>query len=608
MTASQADLDPHSPTTNGLFTIPQLFRIQTTLEPIGTRVSVPHQFAALSQGRYRPRLWVNRTSFPRNEVTAALTRMLTLVSVPLQEVKAALPGRASRMNQWTFFNKKIEAFKAQPNDGSTPSTPVKKATPGRAPNPTPDATERAPEGQVVVASQQVPEDQLVVAAQQHVYQPAMPYTHMVPQYPPPMPPMGYMPMLPSAMAPVAAPGGFNYMDIPQHPHLQFSPFRARLIRNDEGTEHRIERSMDVMDAARRSVNGKGTEHRIERACCGSWACQGRSLQSCTEGHAVEVYKSFSLIHDHHNTYTNQSKTPPTRFHPQVCFLLHLYLLFPILSSTPSPARVEITIREIPRRASSTVEESPATTSVTRRWGASTSLAPSQRKRRSPTQGTNPHLRRPFDLKSPCYPKYTCSSLSSQPQVSTANNTSGSQLGHYTTMPYQLLPRKAGDRLLSGDGEDAPFAVRSAGPTTPLGQARGRGSGRQHRLLPQPKRRSPTQAQASVFFDLESVCSHINVCEKDLKDEQQENQLTATKPQNHFARISSESVYGHGGDAFVKDEDMDEDDGAVVKGEDMDEDDNAIVKDEDMDAGCSERQFDKRVPRTAISISIYVDSN
>ncbi|CCT61575.1 uncharacterized protein FFB20_08310 [Fusarium fujikuroi] len=148
------------------------------------------------------------------------------------------------------------------------------------------------------------------------------------------------------------------------------------------------------------------------------------------------------------------------------------------------------------------------------------------------------------------------------------------------MPYQLLPRKAGDRLLSGDGEDAPFAVRSAGPTTPLGRARGRGSGRQHRLLPQPKRRSPTQAQTSAFFDLESVCSHINV--NDIKDEQQENRLTATKPQSHFARIFSESVYGHGGDAFVKDEDM--------------------------DAGCSERQFNKRVPRTAISISIYVASN
>ncbi|KLO86510.1 uncharacterized protein LW93_11286 [Fusarium fujikuroi] len=161
------------------------------------------------------------------------------------------------------------------------------------------------------------------------------------------------------------------------------------------------------------------------------------------------------------------------------------------------------------------------------------------------------------------------------------------------MPYRLLPRKPGDRLLSGDGEDAPFAMRSAGPTTPLGRARGRGSGRQHRLLPQPKRRSPTQAQTSVFFDLESVFSHINV--NDIKDEQQENRFTATKPQSHFARIFSQSVYGHGGDAFVKDEDMDEDD-------------SAIAKDEDMDAGCSERQFNKRVPRTAISISIYVASN
>lgn len=43
----------------------------------------------------------------------------------------ALLGRATRINQWTFFNKKIEAFKAQSNDGSTPSTPVKKATRGK---------------------------------------------------------------------------------------------------------------------------------------------------------------------------------------------------------------------------------------------------------------------------------------------------------------------------------------------------------------------------------------------------------------------------------------------------------------------------------------------
>ncbi|CVL02672.1 uncharacterized protein FMAN_00175 [Fusarium mangiferae] len=80
---------------------------------VGARFCVPHQFAALSQGRYRPRLWVNRASFPRNEVTATLL------------------GRATRIDQWTFFNKKIEAFKAQSNDGSTPSTPVKKATRGR---------------------------------------------------------------------------------------------------------------------------------------------------------------------------------------------------------------------------------------------------------------------------------------------------------------------------------------------------------------------------------------------------------------------------------------------------------------------------------------------
>jgi hypothetical protein len=28
-------------------------------------------------------------------------------------------------------------------------------------------------------------------------------------------------MRPPAMAPVAAPGGFTYMDVPQHPHLHF---------------------------------------------------------------------------------------------------------------------------------------------------------------------------------------------------------------------------------------------------------------------------------------------------------------------------------------------------------------------------------------------------
>ncbi|KAF4333002.1 meiotic activator RIM4 [Fusarium beomiforme] len=88
-----------------------------------------------------------------------------------------------------------------------------------------DATVRAPEEQVVVASQQVPESQPVVTAQHPDYQPAMTYNHMVPQYPPAMPPMGYMPMQPQAMAP--APGGFTYMDMPhQHPHPQLhEPFQ-----------------------------------------------------------------------------------------------------------------------------------------------------------------------------------------------------------------------------------------------------------------------------------------------------------------------------------------------------------------------------------------------
>ncbi|EWG50662.1 hypothetical protein FVEG_16672 [Fusarium verticillioides 7600] len=34
---------------------------------------------------------------------------------------------------------------------------------------------------------------------------------------------------------------------------------------------------------------------------------------------------------------------------------------------------------------------------------------------------------------------------------------------------------------------------------------------------------------------------------------------------------------------------------AVKDEEMDDDDGAVVKDEEMDGGCSKRQFDKRVP-------------
>ncbi|KAJ4112223.1 hypothetical protein NW765_015292 [Fusarium oxysporum] len=49
----------------------------------------------------------------------------------------ALLGHATRMNQWTFFNKKIEALKHQAADGSAPATLVKETTSGRNRGPKP---------------------------------------------------------------------------------------------------------------------------------------------------------------------------------------------------------------------------------------------------------------------------------------------------------------------------------------------------------------------------------------------------------------------------------------------------------------------------------------
>ncbi|KAM0081690.1 hypothetical protein ACKRZS_006122 [Fusarium odoratissimum] len=49
----------------------------------------------------------------------------------------ALPGRATRMNQWTFFNKKIGALKHQAADGNAPATLVKETTSGRNRGPKP---------------------------------------------------------------------------------------------------------------------------------------------------------------------------------------------------------------------------------------------------------------------------------------------------------------------------------------------------------------------------------------------------------------------------------------------------------------------------------------
>ncbi|EWZ89284.1 hypothetical protein FOWG_08995 [Fusarium oxysporum f. sp. lycopersici MN25] len=52
-------------------------------------------------------------------------------------VQLALLGHATRMNQWTFFNKKIEALKHQAADGSAPATLVKETTSGRNRGPKP---------------------------------------------------------------------------------------------------------------------------------------------------------------------------------------------------------------------------------------------------------------------------------------------------------------------------------------------------------------------------------------------------------------------------------------------------------------------------------------
>ncbi|KAJ9424068.1 hypothetical protein QL093DRAFT_2282177 [Fusarium oxysporum] len=59
----------------------------------------------------------------------------------------------SLQNQWTFFNKKLEAFKTQSNDGSTPSTPAKKATSARKRGP--KAKKVAPDDDEVYESPKV---------------------------------------------------------------------------------------------------------------------------------------------------------------------------------------------------------------------------------------------------------------------------------------------------------------------------------------------------------------------------------------------------------------------------------------------------------------------
>ncbi|EXM28896.1 hypothetical protein FOTG_05168 [Fusarium oxysporum f. sp. vasinfectum 25433] len=67
----------------------------------------------------------------------SLFNLLEDVDADIHPHYEALPGRATRMNQWTFFNKKIEALKHQAADGSAPATLVKETTSGRNRGPKP---------------------------------------------------------------------------------------------------------------------------------------------------------------------------------------------------------------------------------------------------------------------------------------------------------------------------------------------------------------------------------------------------------------------------------------------------------------------------------------
>ncbi|KAF4950962.1 hypothetical protein FGADI_7834 [Fusarium gaditjirri] len=84
----------------------------------------------MSDAAAKPNAWTDEA---KNELLLRIIAQLKPEGKSINWSDINMEGRTvkSLQNQWTFFNKKIEAFKTQSNDGSTPSTPVKKATPGR---------------------------------------------------------------------------------------------------------------------------------------------------------------------------------------------------------------------------------------------------------------------------------------------------------------------------------------------------------------------------------------------------------------------------------------------------------------------------------------------
>ncbi|KAF5554319.1 hypothetical protein FPHYL_8463 [Fusarium phyllophilum] len=84
----------------------------------------------MSDAAVKPNAWTDEA---KNELLLRIIAQLKPEGKSINWSEINMEGRTvkSLQNQWTFFNKKIEAFKAQSNDGSSPSTPAKKATPAR---------------------------------------------------------------------------------------------------------------------------------------------------------------------------------------------------------------------------------------------------------------------------------------------------------------------------------------------------------------------------------------------------------------------------------------------------------------------------------------------
>ncbi|EGU81425.1 hypothetical protein FOXB_08062, partial [Fusarium oxysporum f. sp. conglutinans Fo5176] len=84
------------------------------------------------------------------------------IGAMLSATSGALLGRATRMNQWTFFNKKIEALKHQAADGSAPVTLVKETTSGRNRDPKPKkaSSEDEPAAPIMASQEYQPQQVL----------------------------------------------------------------------------------------------------------------------------------------------------------------------------------------------------------------------------------------------------------------------------------------------------------------------------------------------------------------------------------------------------------------------------------------------------------------